>query len=452
MKTNVSNAVLIILIVLFSLVAYLSFWYVETFGNVEFGQIVFHAFMPLKQAPADWAKNIWFPFVPVFFNVFGILYVWRATIDKNNFILILSLISFIIFDCWYTNKHFHILDFVKAQIRTSNFIEKHYINPKTQKIIFPENKKNLIFLMIESLESSYQDKKNGGLFNNNYIPELTHIAKNNISFSHSDNTEGAIVPPECNWTVAATVAQTAGIPLKIYGDGNSMSYYQYFLPHAFTLGDILLANGYDNYALFNTDARYGGISDYLEQHGQYLIKDTRIIGNISDEKLFEVAKKDLQNISQKTPFSLLVQTMDTHFGRLSDFKKTSKAVADFLAWVQEQPFFENTVIVISGDHCNMNHSDFKNLKSLTDTQRKVYVVFVNSSVIPHKMTHRQFSTLDMFPTILAALGADLEQNRLGLGTNLFSEEKTLFEQYNTSFIFDELKKRSPYYNRTFLYK
>ena len=448
---KIINFVLIILIVFFALIAYLSLWCVARFGYLEFSQIIFHIFLPLKEAPTDWSEDICFSFVLLAANLFCILYVWHTLTRKNISVLVISLLAFITFDCWYTNKYFHVLDFIKAQNKTSKFIEANYVNPKTRKIIFPENKKNLIFIMVESLETSYQNKANGGLFDHNYISELTQIAKENISFSHSDKIEGAIVPPACTWTVAGTVAQTAGVPLKAYGNGHSMGFYQLFLPNTVALGDILLTNGYANFALFNTWAGYGGISDYMEQHGHYIIKDVKIIRNVSDERLFQIAKTDLKDISLKTPFSLFIQTIDTHFGKKGDFKKTSKAVADFIKWLQKQSFFANTVVVVTGDHCNMNPSDFMDLEHSDEHERKVFNVFINPAIMPKKTSYRKFSTLDIFPTVLAALGADVEGNKLGLGVNLFSDEKTLFEQFDLSYIFDELKKRSPFYDRKILF-
>ena len=50
--------------------------------------------------------------------------------------------------------------------------------------------------------------------------------------------------------------------------------------------------------------------------------------------------------------------------------------------------------------------------------------------------------LDYFPTTLAALGAEIDGNRLGLGTNLFSYEQTLVERFGLSTVDDELEKKS----------
>lgn len=62
-----------------------------------------------------------------------------------------------------------------------------------------------------------------------------------------------------------------------------------------------------------------------------------------------------------------------------------------------------------------------------------------------------FTTMDMFPSTLAALGVKIEGERLGLGVNLFSDEQTLAEKYGYEYMFDELNKMSSFYNRELLY-
>jgi len=55
----------------------------------------------------------------------------------------------------------------------------------------------------------------------------------------------------------------------------------------------------------------------------------------------------------------------------------------------------------------------------------------------------------MFPTTLAALGVTIEGDRLGIGTNLFSDTKTLTEIYGYDKLEEELNKNSDFYIDTF---
>ena len=63
----------------------------------------------------------------------------------------------------------------------------------------------------------------------------------------------------------------------------------------------------------------------------------------------------------------------------------------------------------------------------------------------------------MFPTTLAAMGFEIEGERLGLGTNLFSRVPTLCEKMGKGeegyYLFDaEVQKYSDYYKENFVKK
>ena len=99
-------------------------------------------------------------------------------------------------------------------------------------------------------------------------------------------------------------------------------------------------------------------------------------------------------------------------------------------WVQEQDFYENTAIILCGDHPTMDKDFCKNVSE--DYQRKTYVSVINavyddSSFDPDK--YREYDTFDMFPTTLAAMNVTIPGNRLGLGVNLFSDVPTLVEEF-----------------------
>ena len=77
--------------------------------------------------------------------------------------------------------------------------------------------------------------------------------------------------------------------------------------------------------------------------------------------------------------------------------------------------------------------------------------FINPAVQPTRATNRQFATFDMYPSTLAALGVTVDGDRMGLGTNLFSNRQTLVEQFGgIDQLNAELSKRSTYYERKIL--
>lgn len=163
------------------------------------------------------------------------------------------------------------------------------------------------------------------------------------------------------------------------------------------------------------------------------------------------------------PFSLTMLTADTH--HVDGFKCkycgdefdeqysnvlacSDRQVYEFIKWIQAQDFYENTTIIITGDHLTMDH---RYIVENTDTSytRRIYNCFINSAVGGENSKNREFITLDMFPTTLAAMGCTIEGDRLGLGTNLFSGKQTLCEKYGYEKLNGELSKRSEFYNKQF---
>ena len=79
-----------------------------------------------------------------------------------------------------------------------------------------------------------------------------------------------------------------------------------------------------------------------------------------------------------------------------------------------------------------------------------YNCIINSAIKPQKEKRRKFATFDLFPTTLASIGAEIEGERLGLGTNLFSVEETLTEKYGFEYSNKQLAGKSDYYNKNIL--
>ena len=82
--------------------------------------------------------------------------------------------------------------------------------------------------------------------------------------------------------------------------------------------------------------------------------------------------------------------------------------------------------------------------------REIYNVFINTVFDPKGVNpRRKFATFDLAPTFLESIGAQVEGHRFGLGTSLFSEEKTLCERYDPDWINQEFQKRHPFYQKLF---
>jgi len=363
-------------------------------------------------------------------------------------------------------------DYIVAQSKETNLFEEYYVDGRDIELTFPEEKRNLIYIYVESLESTNVSKKNGGLVKESYIPNLEKLALKNINFSNNDKIGGALQVSNTDWTMAALIAHTSGIPFKISMDTNFYNNYINSFPGLYNLGDILEENGYNNYFMIGSDAEFGGRKSFFETHGDYTIydyyyaidegyinEDYFVWWGYEDKKLFEYAKEKILDASKEDdPFNFTLLTVDTHFtdGYMDDsceevfdnkyansFYCSDSKIGEFVDWIKKQNFYENTTIVIVGDHMTMQ-SNFYELDK--NYQRGIYNTFINSKIEPKKEKNRLFSTLDFFPTTLASLGVEIEGNRLGLGVNLFSKEKTLVEKLGLENLNKEISKKSYYYD------
>lgn len=93
---------------------------------------------------------------------------------------------------------------------------------------------------------------------------------------------------------------------------------------------------------------------------------------------------------------------------------------------------------------------FKDIEA-SGYNRKCYYAIINSAVAPITQNSRKITTYDLFPTTLASLGVTFNSNRLGLGTNLYTDEETLVEKLGFKKFDKELTRHSNYYDMHILY-
>ena len=360
--------------------------------------------------------------------------------------------------------------------KQTKIYDKYYVDGNGVDITFPDKKQNLIFIYMESMETTNASIKNGGAQKISYIPNLENYALKYDNFSSGEKLGGFVPVSGTTYTLAGMISQNSGVNFKL--PINIMDKNMVKMNGVYALGDVLVDNGYKNYLMMGSQAIFASRDKYFKNHGNYEIfdytyainnglipKDYLVWWGYEDKKLFEFAKNKLKDISkEKQPFNLTLLTADTHFtdGYLDSecdtpFDKkyanvmhcSDKMINNFITWVMEQDFYKNTTIVLVGDHLTMQSSFYDNIdKNYT---RSVYNVFINSRVKSDTTKNRTFSSMDIYPTTLASLGVKIDGDRLGLGTNMYSNKKTLMEELGYKYVSNELKKRSSFYDN-YIYK
>lgn len=370
------------------------------------------------------------------------------------------------------NQSFGIVGWAQSRIGASSIYEADYVDPGNVAVT-ADNPKNLIYIVAESLETSYASKDVGGMQDVNYIPKLTNLAAENISFSNTDKLGGLHCLHGTSWTMAALLALTSGVPFAFDSNGVPLSISgDTYLSGAVSLGDILGKAGYTQEFMCGSDIEFGGREAYFTSHGNYNFYDYntavergdidsnyRVNWGFEDAKLFEFAKDEVTKLAQNDgPFNFSLLTVDLHTpdGFLcqlcpDDYDNitanvaacTDKQISDFVEWAMQQPFADDTVIVVTGDHPRMDTSLVGDMQGY---DRTVYNCFINADAPEgFEMHNREFTHPDIYPTILSAMGFNIEGERLALGTNLFSQEPTLAEKMGFFNLDEELSKPNDWY-------
>lgn len=385
----------------------------------------------------------------------------------------------------YGVQKFQLKQLFNAYVIKSGIIDDNYVDPQTAEMKFPEKKRNLIHIYLESMENSFMDKENGGFMDENMMPELTELAREGISFSNRDHQFGG--PQSAvgtTWSVASMVNMMTGLPMKAPADPNAYGSPDNFLPGAYTLTEILADQGYEQTVMFGSDANFGGLSYLYQSHGNptmldwrgaraagLIPDDYRVWWGYEDDKLYEFAKDELTRLaSTGKPFNFTMETADTHRpdGYLSPNAETpyenqyanvvrysTAETVKFVRWIQQQPFYENTTIILIGDHLSMETNFYEFYNFTDDYQRTQFNLILNpapnvANISEARTFNRIYANYDYFPTILASLGVEIKGDRLGVGTNLFSKKDTIFEEYGFEFADNEMSKKSEVYNTQIL--
>ncbi|TLG77109.1 sulfatase-like hydrolase/transferase [Culicoidibacter larvae] len=463
-------------------------WMVYNFGDVSFEQYFFSITAPTAGTPTSFYIQIAMAIGVILLVTLIVVFIYylilkkvklKSSVKKLSILLITGALLFS--SLFYMNANLKIATYFFAE--TTTFFEDNYVKPSSDIITFPKQKKNLIYIYLESFEATYFSKELGGAVDINLMPNLTALINEPgaVSFSGGELMGGGIQAPETGYSIAGMFAQQSGLPFKVPVKGNDYGTKYEFATGAITLGDILKQEGYNLQFLVGADGTFAGVNNFYQTHGDFEILDVKVAkdeGKIpqeylvwwgfEDRKLFEFSREKLEAITQQDqPFAMVIEADDSHFpdgytdeacpkDRTEPYENSiscvDSMVGEFINYLKQQPYYEDTVIVLHGDHLSMEQEYFKTLDP--NYERRTFNAYLNldqTKVAGVKNKDRLFNSMDVFPTVLSAMNVDIKGNRLGLGTDLFSGQQTLYEKFGTDFVNAELAKKSPYFFETFLY-
>lgn len=345
---------------------------------------------------------------------------------------------------------------VGAYIRAANSeytIDQYYQPPV---VTSAENARNVVMIYLESGEATLEDTT---LFEKDPFVPLKDVTREEDGWQDVGNFqqyEGG------GWTMSGITGTQCGVPLK--GNGlvtgqsglNSLgSGVANYLGGLTCVGDIFKEQGYRNVFMGGANGSFAAKDQYLATHGydeQYDLDDWRAKGEpadqfrgdwgLGDKRLMANAKEKVdalhgESAKTGTPFNLSMLTVDTHepvhiynycdvdteSEVTSMFACSMNEVADFVGYMEEQGYLEDTAVVLMGDHLKHMGSSNAFGEELGDhPNRTIFNRFWVPGDGKKTATMRPgVDQLSMMPTILEAAGIELKGRQAGLGVSAFAE-------------------------------
>ncbi|EAY05418.1 Sulfatase family protein [Trichomonas vaginalis G3] len=353
---------------------------------------------------------------------------------------------------------------------------KNAVIANSKPLTFPENKKNIIVITAESMDSTFYSLKNGGITPENLVPFFEELAlnPNYTHFSHQKKPllGGMKTTSRSCHTMGSAMGAVCGIPFM--GENEVKGRTTGYMKELTCIGELLVQGGYTTSSTFGCPFNDWGIGYVFKYHDfQRINTNNDMVGQkerrfwINDYASFEYFKNEVTQLSKgDKPFFAFFATLDAHEpGFICPYcpqdkyphriwrsvKCTDNNLKKFMMWAKEQPWYKNTVIVIYGDH--VSRSDYALYASSTQNyERGAFNVFINSELKSNNTFERNFSVYDMFPTILASAGIKIKGDKLGIGVNMFSDEKTHIEQYSQQEFEDSFNDATYWFDTAILNK
>ncbi|NTV01327.1 MAG: sulfatase-like hydrolase/transferase [Chlorobiaceae bacterium] len=449
-----NKAVRFIIFYLAGILLLLPFWIFGTFGNgVTVEQIIFHLLSGLEAVEAtdrslkvsfmlhNLAAPLLFPLAAAAVSIIGRRIARQRTAFVEKVVTGSSILLLLAGSGVFIYK-LHIAQYLVSRFGRDIF-SGLYADPARQRFKAPSQKKNLVLIYVESLESDLADLRPGHV---NAIREIEELPGRKV--------KDFFQAPGTGWSIAGIVSSQTGVPLKPFyynEEGNFMGNYdrQGFCPSLVTLSDILARHGYTQYFLTGPDLKFAGMDKYFHSHhydhsigsvewmkrGVHQSLFTSWGGGLQDDTLIDEAYRIIQEErAGKRPFFMSILTIDTHFpdgfpsprsnedeshsSFIGAFRYTSKYLAAMINRLIAEGALEDTDIIIMGDHLFMASDE--QLRDNFSHDRRVYFKMITAE---NRMPNRDRMThFDIAPTILDLLGMRKNnEEHFGLGISLFSK-------------------------------
>lgn len=275
---------------------------------------------------------------------------------------------------------------------------------------------NIVIIVVESLSQEYMGYRG---INTNYVPFITELAEKSLYFdrAYANGRQSIEAMPSILATLPSLIgepfitSQYSGVAVPSLGHTLAERGYSTAFFHGGKNGSMHI----DSMAKLFGFEKYFGLSEYPENtrdfDGSWGIFDEPFL-QFSADKIGELRQPFLAGLftlSSHNPFHVPEHLKPLLPAGRQPFHR-SLAYADyslrkFFETAEKQPWFQNTLFVITGDHT----SEVEALEFLKEQSiyRVPILFFDPSGRLKAKRSERLVQHADIFPTITELLGIDL---------------------------------------------
>ncbi|WP_375319341.1 LTA synthase family protein [Candidatus Tisiphia endosymbiont of Oplodontha viridula] len=279
----------------------------------------------------------------------------------------------------------------------------------TNQVSHNSKKYNVIFITVESLSSEFMGK-----FGNqqNITPNLDRLAEQSIFFTNLYAVGTRTV--RGLEAITLSVPPTPGSSIIRRPDNQSL----------FNIATIFKNQGYAINFLFGGYSYFDNLQNYFHGNGYNIVDQGNLKSHeISFSNIWGVADEDIliksleladQNYKQGKAFFSLIMTVSNHrpytftegridlpsgSGRSAAVKYTDYAIGKFLALAKTHPWFDNTIFVITADHCASSAGK----TDLPVNKYHIPLLIYAPNILKPQIVDNLASQIDIAPTILGLL-------------------------------------------------
>ena len=415
------------------------------FGDVDFDQLLFFVFTENGTIGTDpqvldaffqWIILRPFLLVIVLYGIYRFLLKTKFSFSKHKLVRNLILLALLFSGLVYNFVTYGGFSF-SMRYAGKDVLERYFqVLPTTMPMI--DQKNNLILLYVESLENTFSNEEIFGRNLNEPLDEKLGISPFSVKQS-----------PGTSWTTAGTVSSQCGMPIASFM-GNSLGRRDAPIFGNLTcISDILTTHNYKQTFFTGPDLKFSGTDKFYLEHGfqeaygkAELFKSIDKVefgtgwgGGPNDDIVLDAAFDKIKfNHKNQENFNVTILTTDNHApeGILSPRCKTenldsnlaevvlctNKSIAKFVERLEAINIFDNTVLVIMGDH--------KFMGDLGTTERSIYFNYYGANSKELKPKILELTHFDVFPTLIQLI-LNLDVDQVHLGHNIFSENLSSYE-------------------------